>query len=122
MVGRRKMKYALIILNVLAAIWMWFCSPAFQKADEVHIYSQVRELELAGVIDTNSLALFLKNKPGTLNNINSFGLATYMHHWKSMHDFFIIPATFVFLGNACLIAIFWKRKKTEKGVQPTVAD
>ena len=46
----KKMKYTLIILNLLAAAWMWFFSPISQKADEVHMYSQVRELEQASVI------------------------------------------------------------------------
>ncbi|MFA7235182.1 MAG: hypothetical protein WC076_13845 [Terrimicrobiaceae bacterium] len=113
------MKYTLIILNLLAAAWMWFFSPINQKADEVHMYSQVRELEQAGVINTNSLVIFLQGKPERLDNPYSLGLATYMHHWKSMRDFFIIPATIAFLGNACLIAIFWKsKKKTDKSVQP----
>ena len=93
---------------------MWVLSPVSQKADEVHMYSQVRELELAGVIDTNSLALFLQSKPEKLDNPYNLGLATYMHHWKSMRDLFITPATIVFLGNACLIAIFWNSKKKTK--------
>jgi hypothetical protein len=109
------MKYALIILNLLAAAWIWNVAYITDNAGEVNTYSRFRELEHAGVINTNAMALFLKNKTGTTD---IFEIGHYLNCAQNTRYFLITPATLVFLGNAVLIAIFWKPRKRKGNAQP----
>lgn len=108
------MKYLIIILNLCMAAWMYFFSPAIHMADVTHIRSQIHELELNRVIETNALHVFVKAKTTFSPDQPEFALARYLHHWRGTHQMFTLPASVVFLATAIFLAIFWKpTTKTE---------
>jgi len=112
------MKRTLIILNILAAIWMWAFSPAVRKGEKVSVHSKLRELEQAGIIVTNNVPTFLEGVVWVDGKNDPFALAAFLHHWRTTYDLFIFPAALIFLANGIMLMIFWKpTSKHEKIVQ-----
>lgn len=97
------MKYMLVFLNVIAAVWLFIFSPAIPLASDSARYRQVLELCRTGVINAPALR---SQYPDVASPEGQ--LASTMSHGDGYFRFFIWPAAALALTNAILIAVFMK--------------
>ena len=100
------MKNALIIINLMAALWLVFWSPAMPKAADSQIRRQVLELCNAGIIDTNALHAHYPDQAYPERK-----LSLSLSHSQGYFYFFIWPAALLAMLNAVGIGLLWRKHK-----------
>jgi hypothetical protein len=111
------MKYLIIALNLVAAVWLFLLSPESQRAEDSQRHSQILQLEAVGVINTEALGVYF---PG--DSFPTARLSMSLSRSLRNYTLFIWTAALLCLINAILIGSFWKPRSGDKIASNQVSD
>lgn len=112
----KKMKWFVVILNVIAAVIMFGSLVLVPYVDLTGLRTEAAQMDKGGVFKQDHLDSYLNRHNAMAGRLNRYdALGCYLYGMTPAARPFLRGACIAFLANAVLIGVFWRRHPKKEG-------